>query len=168
MAATIKDVAREAGVSVATVSRVFNDKGPVRAATRERVLAAASTLRYVPHGGARSLITNQTHTVGVVLPDLHGEFFFELIRGLDLAARRGGYHLLVSGSHSDRDELGAVLQALRSQVNGLVLMSPDLNAAALEANLPNDLPVVLLNCQIHGHSFDTLAVDNVSNAAAMV
>lgn len=167
-AATIKDVAREARVSVATVSRVFNGKGPVRVDTRDRVLAAAAALRYVPHGGARSLITNRTSTVGVVLPDLYGEFFSELIRGLDLAARRGGYHLLVSGSHSDRDELEAALRALRGRVDGLILMSPDLDAATLRANLPDDLPVVLLNCRVAGHRFDTLSVGNVGGAAAMV
>lgn len=168
MAATVKDVAREAGVSVATVSRVFNGKGPVRATTRDRVLAAASALRYVPHGVARSLITSRTNTVGVVLPDLYGEFFSELLRGLDLAARRGGYHLLVSGSHSDRGELEAVLRALRGRIDGLIVMSPDIDAAALEANLPDDLAVVLLNCRVDGRGVDTLTVDNLGGSAAMV
>ena len=168
MAATIKDVAREAGVSVATVSRVINTKGPVREATRDRILAVAAALRYVPHGGARSLITNRTSTVGALLPDLHGEFFSELIRGMDLAARRNGYHLLISGSHADRDEVEAVLRALRGRVDGLILMSPDIDAATLEANLPDDLPVVLLNCRVDGRTLDALAIDNVGGAAAMV
>ncbi|MFN2441308.1 MAG: LacI family DNA-binding transcriptional regulator, partial [Thermoanaerobaculia bacterium] len=108
---TIKDVAAQAGVSVATVSRVLNEKGLVREETVRRVLDAAAALNYVPHGGARSLSTRRTSTVGVVLPDLHGEFFSEMIRGIDVAARRRGYHLLVSGSHSEWSEMSAVLLA---------------------------------------------------------
>ena len=72
---TIKDVAREARVSVATVSRVFNGGGPVAEDTRLRIRDIATTLRYVPHGGARSLITSKTTAIGVLLPDLYGEFF---------------------------------------------------------------------------------------------
>ena len=94
--ATIKDVARDAGVSVATVSRVFNESGLVSEDTRLNVLAVASRLNYWPNGVARSLITNRTHALGVLLPDLAGEFFSELIRGIDLAARARGFHLLVS------------------------------------------------------------------------
>src|SRR5689334_6389340 len=91
----IKDVAREAGVSVATVSRVFNDSGRVSEETRRRVRAVAERLRFWPNGVARSLIMNRTHAIGVLLPDLHGEFFSEVIRGVDLAARREGLHVLV-------------------------------------------------------------------------
>src|ERR1700724_2784211 len=79
LSATIKEVAKQAGVSVATVSRVLNDKGPVRDETRRRILEVAERLRYTPHGAARSLITNETHTVAVLLPDIHGEFFSEEI-----------------------------------------------------------------------------------------
>ena len=86
-AATIKDVASRAEVSVASVSRVLNDNGPVTPETRARVLKAVEALRYVPHSGARSLITRKTDTIGVILPDLFGEFFSEMIRGLDLAAQ---------------------------------------------------------------------------------
>ena len=101
---TIRDVAAKAGVSVATVSRVFNRKGPIREDTIKRVRDVAEELQYVPHAGARSLSTRSTRTIGVVLPDLHGEFFSEVIRGIDVAARQSGYHLLLSGSHSDREE----------------------------------------------------------------
>ena len=103
---TIKDVAREAGVSIATVSRVFNDSALVSDDTRERVRAVAERLGYWPNGVARSLITNRTHAVGVLLPDLHGEFFSEVIRGIDLAARARGLHLLVSSSHADAGGAG--------------------------------------------------------------
>ena len=142
---SIYEVARRADVSVATVSRVLNGKGPVRAETRERVLAAVAALGYVPHGAARSLSTRRTMLIGVLLPDMHGEFFSEIVRGIDRVARAAGYHLLVSGAHNDPEETAAVLQALHGRVDGLVLMAPGLGASWLRQRLPRRLPVVLLN-----------------------
>ncbi|HEU4878961.1 MAG TPA: LacI family DNA-binding transcriptional regulator, partial [Gemmatimonadaceae bacterium] len=142
---TIKDVARQANVSVATVSRVFSGANVVREETSRRIRDVAARLRYTPHSGARSLITSKTHTLGVLLPDLYGEFFSEIIRGIDAAARRKGFHLLVSSSHSDRREVESALRAMRGRVDGVILMSPDLDAGALVANLPEDQAVVLLN-----------------------
>lgn len=168
MTVTIKEVARAAGVSVATVSRVLNASGPVHADTARRVHDVVRRLRYVPHGGARSLITSRTHTVGVVLPDLYGEFFSEVIRGLDAAARRHRYHLLVSSTHADADELAALLRAMRGRVDGLVLMSPDVDAEALAAHLPDGLPVVLLNCAAADGAAAAIAVDNHGGASAIV
>jgi LacI family transcriptional regulator len=168
MSATIKEVAREAGVSVATVSRVFNDKGPVRGDTRRRILEVAERLRYTPHGAARSLITKETHSVSVLLPDLHGEFFSELMRGIDSTAHGSGYHLLVASSHNDRAEIKALLRAMRGRVDGLIVMSPDLDAHTLEANLPESLPILLLNCLVDGTSFDSINIDNHGGALAMV
>src|SRR5688500_23380 len=86
--ATIRDVARAAGVSVATVSRVLNNHARVRTETRSRVTQAARTLDYTPNEVARSLITSRTHAFGVLLPDLYGEFFSEVLRGVDLRAGR--------------------------------------------------------------------------------
>ncbi|MFL6201334.1 MAG: LacI family DNA-binding transcriptional regulator [Thermoanaerobaculia bacterium] len=167
-AATIKEVAREAHVSVATVSRVLNEKGPVRDETRQRILEAAARLGYSPNAAARSLSTRKTGTIGVLLPDLYGEFFSEVIRGLDLAARRSGYHLLVSSSHSDRSEVEAVLRALRGRVDGLIVMSPEADARTLQANLPASLPIVLLNARAEKSAFDSIHIDNYGGAAAMV
>jgi LacI family transcriptional regulator len=171
VSASIKEVALKAGVSIATVSRVLNDKGPVAVETRSRILAAIEQLRYVPHGAARSLITNQTDTIGVLLPDLYGEFFSEVIRGIDLAARRSGFHVLISGFHSDRAEIEAVLRALRGRVDGLIVLSPDVDAQGLRRNLPETLPVVLLNTRVQGRegaAFDAINVDNYGGAFAMV
>lgn len=165
---TIRDVARGAGVSVATVSRAFNRSGPVREATRRRIEVVAAELRYSPNGAARSLITRRTHTVGVLLPDLYGEFFSELIRGLDQTARGSAYHLLVSSSHDDRAEIEAALRAMRGRVDGIVIMSPHVDAESLRANLPEALPVVLLNCAaMQGSGYDALSVDNAGGALAM-
>ena len=165
---TIRDVAREAGVSVATVSRVFNDSGPVGVETRKRIVAVAAALRYIPDSAARSLITRRTHTVGVLLPDLYGEFFSEVIRGIDATAQAAGYHLLVSSSHNDRVAIEAAMRAMRGRVDGLVVMSPDVDAHALVANLADSTPVVLLNCDVAGSGFDSLNIDNFGGAAAMV
>jgi LacI family transcriptional regulator len=166
--ATIREVARAAGVSVATVSRVLNGKGPVREATGRRVRAAADRLRYVPHTGARSLITRRTNAIGVLLPDLFGEFFSEAIRGMDRAARGAGYQLLVSGSHGDRAQAEAALRAMRGRVDGLVVMSPSVDGPTLSANLPEGWPVMLLNCAVDGAAFDSINIDNEGGAAAMV
>src|SRR5512146_856376 len=87
-APTIRDVARAAGVSVATVSRALNRKGPLREETARRVRRIVERLRYTPHGAARSLITRRTHTIGVLLPDIFGALFSELIRGIDASARK--------------------------------------------------------------------------------
>ncbi|HEY2941518.1 MAG TPA: LacI family DNA-binding transcriptional regulator, partial [Vicinamibacteria bacterium] len=165
---TIKEVARRAGVSTATVSRVLNEKGPIRDETRQRVRRAVDRLRYVPHGAARSLITRRTSTVGVILPDIYGEFFSEVIRGIDLAARKSGYHILVTGSHSDRRESEAVLRALRGRVDGMIIMSPDIDAEALEANLPETLPVVLLNTAVRNGAWAALGIDNRGAAASVI
>jgi LacI family transcriptional regulator len=165
---TVIEVAKQAGVSVATVSRVLNGKGPVRESTRRRVLAVAKKLRFVPNPAARSLITRHTNTVGVFLPDIYGEFFSEVIRGADATARQSGYHLLVSGSHSQRTEFEALLSAMRGRVSGLIIMSPDINAATLRDNLPESLPVVLLNCFARVRSYDSINTDNFGGAAAMV
>jgi LacI family transcriptional regulator len=168
VSATIKQVAGEAGVSVATVSRVLNGSATVSEATRRRVLEVIERLRYVPHGGARSLITRRTATIGVLLPDIFGEFYSEIIRGIDAAARDAGYHLLVSGFHSDRGDVEAVLRATRGRVDGLILMSPDVGVEALRANLPEGQPTVLLNCHLQDGAFDSIGIDNFGGAHAVV
>lgn len=164
--ATVKDVALRAGVSVATVSRVMNEQNVVREPTVTRVRTAMEALNYVPHGGARSLSTRRTNTVGLVLPDLHGEFFSEMIRGVDVAARRRGYHLLVSGSHSDWSEMGAVVSAVRGRVDGLIVMAPELDAESVHSHLPAGLPAVLLNC--YATNSWSIAIDNVRGARSVM
>jgi LacI family transcriptional regulator len=168
MAVTIKDVARAANVSVASVSRALNGSTSVTEETRKLVLDTARALRYIPHSGARSLSTSRTNTVGVVLPDLYGEFFSELIRGIDMAARRRGLHLLVSSSHGDAGEAGAALRSMSGRVDGLIVMSPHADASLLAENLPVDLPIVLLNTTDESHQCSSLTVDNYGGAAAMV
>jgi len=164
---TIKDVARQAKVSVATVSRALNQSGPVREATRLRIQEIAHRMRYVPHSAARSLITSRTDTLGVLLPDLYGEFFSEVIRGMDEAAQRHGFHLLVSSSHADKGEVEAAMRAMRGRVDGVVVMCPDLDAASL-LNIPKALPLVLLCSSANGYGADSVTIDNCRGARAMV
>ena len=168
MSVTIKDVAREAEMSVATVSRALNDHDNVTRATRERIRAIAKRLRYVPHGAARSLITRRTETLGVVLPDLYGEFFSELIRGIDAAAREHGLHLLVSSSHGSASETGAALRALSGRVDGILIMSPHAPTTHLADDLPVTTPVVLMNTRSLGEEYLSLAIDNHGGAWKMV
>lgn len=167
MATTIKDVARAAGVSVATVSRALNGADNVTPGTRQRVQSVAAELRFTPSSAARSLITRRTHTVGALLPDLYGEYFSELIRGIDLKARARGLHLLVSSSHGDASEAAAALRAMHGRVDGLLVMSPHIDSAALTANLPQGLPVVLISTRLPEEGRPSFAVDNFGGAQAM-
>jgi LacI family transcriptional regulator len=167
MSATIKDVAKLAKVSVATVSRALNGHESVSEDARRRVIEAARKLRYVPHSAARSLITRRTQTIGVLLPDLHGEFFSELIRGIDQAARREGLHILVSCSHDDAKEAAAAIRTMSGRVDGLLIMSPHIDARLLKDTLPGSLPIVLMNTPVDDVGYDTIAIDNYRGAYAM-
>jgi LacI family transcriptional regulator len=166
--ATIKDVARLAAVSIATVSRALNGKGRVGAELQERVNTAARRLRYTPHQAARALIMRRTHTVGVLLPDIHGEYFSELIRGIDRAARQKGLHLLVSSSHGDASEAAQALAAMKGRVDGVLLMTPHLDPKVPERLLPESLPVVMMNMPACNGQLPTLLTDNYGGALAMV
>ncbi|KRG42738.1 LacI family transcriptional regulator [Stenotrophomonas pictorum JCM 9942] len=167
-AITIKDVAREADVSVATVSRALNGHANVAAPVRQRVLEAARRLRYAPHAAARSLSSRSTQTLGVVLPDLHGEFFSELMRGIDGAARARNRHLLVSSYHGDQQQQAAALQAMRGRVDGLVVLSPyAVDSDFLVDNLPPALPTVLINTPLPEGGYPAFTIDNHAGALAM-
>jgi LacI family transcriptional regulator len=165
-AVTIHDVAASAGVSVATVSRVINGKEVVRADTSRRVRDAAKALRYTPNLAARSLSIQSTQTIGVVLPDVHGEFFSEVIRGVDVAARAAQYHIVLSGSHSDPVEMLSVLAAMRGRVDGLIVMAPDFPRPSLRDQLRGKIPLVLLNSTDGEH--DAITIDNFGGARTMM
>src|SRR3989441_7337791 len=141
---TIKDVARAAGVSVATVSRAHNNSRLVTEATRRRVRTVADRLGYAPNAAARSLSTSRTSTIGVLLPDLYGEFYSELIRGIDQTAQRQGFHLLVASSHNEKDAITAALQSMRGRVDGLLVLSHEPGAHLAARDPPSRFPVVLL------------------------
>jgi len=166
---TIRDVAREASVSVATVSRALNGHENVAAEVRHMVLETAQRLHYQPHAAARSLSSRTTQTIGVVLPDLYGEFFSELIRGIDGVARERRKHLLVSSYHGAQEAQGAALRAMRGRVDGLVVLSPYADQPGfLTDNLPTGLPVVMINTHLPDDAYPVLNIDNHGGAVAMM
>lgn len=122
----------------------------------------------MPHAAARSLITRRTDTIGVLLPDLHGEFFSELIRGIDAGARASGRHLLISSSHGSEAEAAQALRMLQGRVDGLLVMSPHADSGVLASNLPATLPTVLLNTRVASGTYPAFSVDNYGGATAMM
>jgi LacI family transcriptional regulator len=165
---TIKDVARAASVSVATVSRVLNGHDNVAEPVRSRVLSVVRDLGYSPHHAARSLSIRRTHTIGVVLPDMHGEFFSELVRGIDLVAREVGLHLLVSSYHGHPEEQASALRAMRGRVDGLLLMSPHVGDVDFLSHNLGALPAVLINSQPIAAGHIAFGIDNYGGARTMV
>lgn len=168
MNVTIKDVAKRANVSIATVSRVLNNSNIVEEDTKKRVQEVVRELMYLPNNLGRSLSIKRTEAIGLILPDLFGEFFSEVIRGVDQTAQHHKYHLLVSSSHDDRKEIEAALQMIRGRVDGLIIMSADIDGKTINKNLPKSLPVVLLNCQVDDISYDSLNINNYYGAYQMV
>lgn len=164
---TIRDVAAAANVSVATVSRVFNEKDIVREVTSARVREVARTLGFVPNVAARALSVRRAHTIGVLLPDVHGEFFSEVIRAVDMATRAAGFHILLSGWHSDVVEMMAMINAFRGRVDGLLLMAPDATPSTVRRTISVRVPIVLLNSAVRGqHS--SITVDNAGGARGVI
>jgi LacI family transcriptional regulator len=164
---TIRDVARAAGVSVATVSRGLNGSSSVTSETRARVVRVANELDFVPHAGAQSLSLQRTNTIGVILPDLHGEYFSELIRGIDLGARNCRQNLLLSASHGDVSEAIGALRTMRSRVDGLVVMSPFTDGELLVDAVKGAAPLVLISAQAGSGADAAFGVDNYAGAAAV-
>jgi LacI family transcriptional regulator len=164
---TIRDVARRAQVSVASVSRVINRFDNVSEQTRERVLSAIKELGYVPHAGARSLSMARTGAIGVVLPNLHGEFFSEIVRGMDRLATQRGYLLLLSNMHAETIDAAAALKAMRGRVDGLIVMAPHMDDVATAEALPAGTPAVLLNTRAAVEGRPTIRLDNAAGVRAV-
>ena len=166
--ATIRDVARRAQMSVATVSRALNGFENVSEQARERIAAAVADLGYVPHAGARSLSLARNNAIGVVLPDLHGEFFSEIVRGMDREASRRGYLLLLSTLHAGGEQATNAMRAMRGRVDGLIVMAPHLSADELSAALPTGLPSILINTRAGAGQHPSIHLDNAAGVRAVV
>jgi len=168
MATTISDVARRAGVSTATVSRVLSGIGQARPDTRARVLAAARDLGYRPSGVARSLKLRRTRTIGLIVTDITNPFFPQLVRAVEDAAREREFAVLLCNAAEDPEREAGYLEVLAGRrVDGIVVASAGLGArqAAWIARAP--LPVVLVNAAA-GASVPTLLSDNVGGARLAV
>lgn len=169
MPTTIHDVARRAGVSISTVSRVLNGTSPVQEAKRRLVLEAVAALGYTPNPAARSLLGKRTGGVGVLLPFVNGEFFSELLSGLDEAAQDHERFLVVSTSHRRPAEFRRAGQALDKRVDGFIVMAPEIDAAGAASVLRTDAPVVFLNTRTGADlAADVFNFDNYAGARALM
>jgi LacI family transcriptional regulator len=161
---TIRDVARRAGVSISTVSRVLNDTCPVQKDKRRLVLDAAQALGYTPNPAALSLLNKKTGGLGVLLPFVNGEFFSELLSGLDQAAQDNNLFLVVSTSHRRPVEFQKAMRVLDKRVDGLIVMAPELDAAGTASILKTKMPVVLINTYAEGLNVDVYNFNNLEGA----
>ena len=165
MSVTIRDVAKAADVSATTVSRVFNHSDLVHSDTQERVRNVANRMGYRPNATAQSLSHGRTQTVGVILPAPHGEFFSEIIRGIDEVAQASEHHLLISSSHYSLSESEAALQSLRGRVDGILIMTiqADVQQGLLD-EYAIDVPVVFMNNAPESLPYSSFKIQNRTGA----
>lgn len=148
---TIKDVANEAGVSVATVSRTLNDVDRVSPEVRERVAAAAESLSYRPNAVARSLRARNTRTLGLVIPNVRNPFFTEMARAVEDAARERGYSLVVGNTDESPEKEAEYLDVLlEKRVDGLIVSPARSSSTHLEEIVRDGVPVVFLDRFVRG------------------
>ncbi|MET7479947.1 substrate-binding domain-containing protein [Streptomyces sp. NPDC005648] len=164
-APVMADVARVAGVSHQTVSRVLNDHPNVRPATRDRVLAAVRELGYRPNAAARTLATRRTRTLGVISfnTTLYGPAC--MLYGIEQAAREHEYFVTVAavGTLDRRSVLDAVDRLRAQGVEGIIVIAPQTSAVGALANVPPDVPLVAVGCGTHT-ALASVAVDNEAGA----
>ena len=133
MNVTIYDVAREANVSMATVSRVVNGNPNVKPTTRKKVLEAIDRLGYRPNAVARGLASKKTTTVGVIIPDISNTFYAELARGIEDIATMYKYNIILSNSDQNKEKEFHLLNTmLGKQVDGIVFMGEDITDIHIE------------------------------------
>ncbi|MBS4173845.1 catabolite control protein A [Bacillus sp. FJAT-49736] len=141
---TIYDVAREANVSMATVSRVVNGNPNVKPATRKKVLEVIERLGYRPNAVARGLASKKTTTVGVIIPDISNIFFAELARGIEDIATMYKYNIILSNSDQNKEkELHLLNTMLGKQVDGIVFMGGNITEEHVQEFKRSPVPIVL-------------------------
>ena len=161
---TIRDVARLAGVSVATTSKVINKKGAVRPKLTQRVLSAMESLDYHPNQIARSLKVRETRTVGMVIPDIINPFFTAVIRGVESEARARGYSLILCDSQEDPSLEQANLNMLFARRVDGVLLAPTRANVAQDRLTRRRLPLVFFDRIWPGFAGSAVVVDNLGAA----
>src|SRR6266508_2230602 len=141
---TIRDVARKAGVSVATVSRYINRNATVSPEVSERLRTVMKDLKYVPHAAARHLASRKTRVIGLLLNNLHNDFFVPLLNGVEAVVRKKGYNLIVATYHaSSRDRLQPPIGP--HNTDGLLVFSDGLIDEDLAALNLSGFPMVLVH-----------------------
>lgn len=163
MAYTIKDVARRAGVGIATVSRVLNDAPNVLPATRERVLHAITELGYRPNQAARQLVTARTHAIGVVLPFLTRPFFVNVLRGIEAVVAETEYQLIIFNVETvEQREYYFSEMPFLGRLDGLIVLSLPLQPDDVHRLRSTNLPAILIDTIAPG--FSAVTVDSVAGA----
>lgn len=162
LAVTSKDVAREARVSQPTVSRALGGDPRISEGTRERVVEAARRLGYFPNVAARTLITNRTHTVGVVVGDVSNLFFAQQLNALYEELQRNGYRTVLFQEGADHKETGEDVLPLLfgNALDGAIFTTGKLTSDTPKHLAEKGLPVVLLNRSIEGIAADRVTADN--------
>ncbi len=154
---TIRDVARQAGVSVATVSRYINRNTPVSTEVAERLSRVMSNLRYVPHAAARNLASRKSRVIGLLLNNLHNDFFVPLLNGVEAVIRQKGYNLIVATYHANsRNTMPPPIGP--HNTDGLLVFSDGLIDEDLANLNANGFPMVLL----HRTSPQSLTIPSVT------
>jgi LacI family transcriptional regulator len=159
---TIKDVAREAGVSLGTASQAVRGRPGVREATRRRVLDAAARLRYQPSALARGLVTRRTHTIGLLISDIANPFFIRAVRAVEDLAQENGYNLILCNTDEAPAKEAQYLQVLmEKRVDGIVLATTAGRRTAIREIRYRRVPLVLFDRELPGVAADTVKVDGV-------
>lgn len=141
---TIRDVAKQAGVSVATVSRYINQNAPVSDEVAARLKQVMADLRYVPHAAARNLASRKTRVIGLLLSNLHNDFFVPLLNGIEAVVRKKGYNLIVATYHSSsREDMPAPIGP--HNTDGLLVFSDGLMDEDLASLHESGFPMVLVH-----------------------
>lgn len=165
---TIRDVAKEAGVSPSTVSRALKGHTLISQQTRQAVEAACQRLRYVPDLTAQSLAGDQSHTIGVIVPDVSNPYFSALFTVIEAFAAENGYSVLLINSQYDQElELEAVDRMLSQRVDGLLLVANSPASQQRQAELLADTPCVFIGNN-HGPSCSFVESDNARGAREAV
>ncbi|HJV46364.1 MAG TPA: catabolite control protein A [Bacillota bacterium] len=163
MPITIYDVAREAGVSMATVSRVVNGNPNVKPTTRKKVLGAIERLGYRPNAVARGLASKKTTTVGVVIPDIANAFFAELARGIDDIASMYKYNIILCDSDQRVEkEVHLINTLLEKQVDGIVFMGQEITDEHIQVFNTSSVPVVLAGTKEKSGEHPSVNIDHIS------
>jgi LacI family transcriptional regulator len=162
MPVTMKDIARELGVSVVTVSKVLRNHADIGEETRKRVLKRVKELNYQPNPAARALVTGRTYTAGLIVPDLVHPFFAEVAAGLSNTLRRKNYSLLISSSQGDpeleRQEIGRLLSR---RLDALVIASTQWTVESFRRIEEQKVPYVLLDRSFLGMPANFVGVDDL-------
>ena len=163
--ATIKDVARDAGVSVATVSRVINNSPKASKASIAAVKAAMKDLGYRPNANARALVSQSTNTVGVLVGDVSDPFFGTLVKAVDNVAKSHGKHILVGNGHHDREqEKNAIELLINSRCEALVIHAKGLSDEELIEYAKEVKGMVIINHHIDEIAHRCISLDNFKGA----